>query len=162
MNVVQKVPSKGFPCPGWVQVVRAPLTAAERVVMREGESCRSPAMVHRLLAPRLNREVGEVMIAIGVDGRNRVRYMSEVSRGGLHGLAVSARDILRPMVAVGASAFVLVHNHPSGDPTPSLEDIAMTRAVQAAADVVGTPLLDHVILTVDAWSSLRELGLMGS
>ena len=57
-----------------------------------------------------------------------------------------------------ASAIVLVHNHPSGDPTPSPEDVAMTRAVAAACDVVGVPLLDHVVVARGGASSLFERG----
>lgn len=65
------------------------------------------------------------------------------------------------MVACGASAFVLVHNHPSGDPTPSPEDVATTRAVQKAARVVGAPLVDHVVVgSLTRYASLRDRGLM--
>ena len=66
--------------------------------------------------------------------------------GGLHGLHVGARDPLRLALRDGGSAFVLVHNHPSGDPAPSQEDVRFTSEVASAADVVGVPLLDHVIV----------------
>ncbi len=66
------------------------------------------------------------------------------------------RDVLSPALRDGASAIVLVHNHPSGDPTPSPEDIAMTRAVRSAGELVGIPLIDHVVVARGGASSLSE------
>jgi DNA repair protein RadC len=91
----------------------------------------------------------ESVILIGLNGKNRVIGVVEVSRGGMHGASLTPRDVLVPALVMGASAFVLAHNHPSGDPTPSREDIVMTAAIRAAADVVGCPLLDHVVVTAD-------------
>jgi DNA repair protein RadC len=73
---------------------------------------------------------------------------------------VGARDPLRAALREGASAFVLVHNHPSGDPTPSAEDIAFTAKVARAARIVSTPLLDHVIVTRNGRSSMLELDMI--
>ena len=123
---------------GWVLALRESASAYERGVVG---SAAHAAAVHALLRDRICRELVEVMYVLCLDGRNRVTVMSEVARGGLHGCAVSARDILRPACAVGASAIVLVHNHPSGDPTPSLEDVQMTGAVRSAAEAIGIPLV---------------------
>ena len=130
----------------WVLVARERPSEYERSILGTVEAASS---VHELVRDRILREPGEVMYAIALDGRNRVIAMCEVSRGGLHACAVTARDVLRPMVACGASSFILVHNHPSGDPTASPEDVKFTRVVRAAAEVVGTPLVDHVI--VGSW-----------
>jgi DNA repair protein RadC len=73
---------------------------------------------------------------------------------------ISPRDPLRAALREGASAFVLVHNHPSGDPTPSPEDISFTQKIAAAADVVATPLLDHVVVARSGYASLLDSGLM--
>jgi DNA repair protein RadC len=75
---------------------------------------------------------------------------------------VAPRDPLRAALREGASAFVLVHNHPSGDPTPSREDISFTAAVADAARVVATPLVDHVIVTRSEFASMLELNLLGA
>lgn len=69
-----------------------------------------------------------------------------VASGGIHGLHVSARDPLRIALREAASGFVLVHDHPSGDPEPSDEDVAFTRNVAGAAALVGVPMFDHVIV----------------
>jgi DNA repair protein RadC len=83
-----------------------------------------------------------------------------VAAGGLHGLHVTARDPLRFVVREAASTFVLVHNHPSGDPSPSEEDLAFTRAVVEGSVAVGTPLLDHVIVARRQSTSMLEAGVL--
>ena len=108
--------------------------------------------------PRLAALDHEEVWVLGLDGRNGLRAARCVARGGLHGCALTPRDVLRPAVRDAASAIVLVHNHPSGDPEPSPDDVKMTRAVAAACDVVGIALLDHVIVARGGASSLLELG----
>ncbi|HSN96959.1 MAG TPA: JAB domain-containing protein, partial [Candidatus Nanopelagicales bacterium] len=94
--------------------------------------------------------------------RNGMRGARRVAQGGQHGCSVSARDILRAALADAAAAMVLVHNHPSGDATPSPEDVEMTRSLAMAGFVVGVPLIDHVILAPDGhYASLLDLGLLG-
>jgi DNA repair protein RadC len=106
----------------------------------------------------------EEVIAIGLDGQNHPIGVVKVSQGGLHGAALTPSDTIRPLVAMGASAFVLAHNHPSGDPRPSEDDIAMTRALKTAAGCVGISFLDHLIIGSvrggGKWNSLREMGIM--
>lgn len=130
---------------------------------RPRERLRKPAAVATWFNSRLGRLDHEEMWVLALDGRNGLRGTRRVAQGGLHGCSVTARDILRAALAYSASAVILIHNHPSGDPAPSMEDLAMTRAVAAAADVVGTPLIDHVIVTgTGAYVSLRELGALAS
>jgi DNA repair protein RadC len=73
---------------------------------------------------------------------------------------VGVRDVLRVALREAASSFILVHNHPSGDPTPSEEDVAFTRTIAAGAVLVGTPLVDHVVIAREHASSLFDLGLL--
>ncbi|AGP41525.1 JAB domain-containing protein [Sorangium cellulosum] len=104
------------------------------------------ADIARIYADRLGGLVYEVMLAIALNGRNEFMAELELARGGRHGAALTVTDALRPVVRAGASAFVLVHNHPSGDPMPSPEDIALTTAMKRAADLVSIPLVDHIII----------------
>jgi DNA repair protein RadC len=97
-----------------------------------------------------------------LDGYQSLRAARRVAVGGLHGLSVRPRDPLRLALRDGGSAFVLVHNHPSGDPTPSTEDLRFTRELAAAAEVVGVPLLDHVIVARGGYVSLLDRGLLAS
>jgi DNA repair protein RadC len=117
--------------------------------------------VAALMRPRLAHLDHEEMWLIALDGQNGLRAIRRIAQGGLHGCSVSARDILRSALVEAASAIVLVHNHPSRDPTPSAEDIAMTRIVQEAGDVVGVPIVDHVVVAGDRHASMLDLGLLG-
>jgi DNA repair protein RadC len=92
-----------------------------------------------------------------LDGRNGLRAARRVASGGIHGLHVSVRDVLRIALREAASAFILVHNHPSGDPTPSGEDQTFTAAVTEGANLVGCPLLDHVIVARQRASSMIDV-----
>lgn len=147
--------------PAWVLVVRENLSKYEATVLQEDAQVLTSAAVSKLLAPRLGQEEVEVMVLIALDGQNHVKHLAEVSRGGMHGLSVAAKDILRLALVSGATAFILVHNHPSGNTTPSPEDVAMTRVVAEAGDVIGCPLLDHVILAGDGrHTSMVDRGIM--
>jgi DNA repair protein RadC len=79
-----------------------------------------------------------------------------VARGGVHGCGLLPADVLRPVLRCAASAFILVHNHPSGDPTPSKDDVVMTNALHQACLAVGVTLIDHVIVSRGGSYSLAE------
>jgi DNA repair protein RadC len=96
--------------------------------------------------PRLSQLLHEEVWVLCLDARNGLKRADRVGQGGVHGCGLQASDILRPAVRCGASALVLVHNHPSGDPTPSQADIEMTAQMAQAAELLGIPLLDHVVI----------------
>lgn len=127
---------------------------------RDGESFGNAAVVDAWARPKLSVLEHEELWALALDGRNRLRAARRVAVGGLHGLHVQTRDVLRSMVREAASAFVLVHNHPSGDAWPSEHDLTFTRRVAEAGLVVGTPLLDHVVIGSPGYTSLLELGAL--
>ncbi len=104
----------------------------------------------------------EELWILSVDGLHALISARLVAAGGLHGLHVSARDIVRVAIREGATGFILVHDHPSGDPTPSDEDIAFTQAVANAADIVGTALLDHVVVARGSFVSMLNEGLLAA
>lgn len=110
--------------------------------------------------PRLCTLYYEELWLLALDGHHGLRAARRVASGGIHGLHVASRDALRVALREGASAFVLVHDHPSGDPTPSPEDLAFTRAIERAAALVGTPLLDHVVVARRRAISMLEVGLI--
>lgn len=88
----------------------------------------------------------EELWLLALDGQSELCGARRLASGGRHGLSVSARDVLRAALLEGATAFVLVHNHPSGDPKPSAEDVAFTHRVFVGSEAVGMPLLDHVVV----------------
>jgi len=119
-----------------------------------------PEAVYRWASARLLPLDYEELWVLVLDGRNHLRASKMVARGGVHGLHVAARDILRVVLREGGSAFVLVHNHPSGDAGASAEDITMTKDLYEAAKRVGTPLLDHIIVARSGYVSLKTDGVI--
>lgn len=143
---------------GWVLVIRDNASESERNAYGHAPDSRAVAA---LVGPRINQEVCEVLYVLHLNGQHRVIGMTEVARGGLHGISsISARDIFRAACAQGASAIICVHNHPSGDPTPSQEDIAFTVNIKEAGEVLGIPVLDHVVVSTTGYRSLLDMGLM--
>ncbi|MCS6900286.1 MAG: JAB domain-containing protein [Myxococcales bacterium] len=108
---------------------------------------------------RLGHLSHEELWMLALNGRHGLLAARRLSQGGAHGCAIGVADVLRTALRVGASNFVLIHNHPSGDPTPSAEDARMSLEVARAARIVGLTLLDHVVVGADRHASLFELGL---
>jgi DNA repair protein RadC len=110
--------------------------------------------------PRLGGLRHETMLAIALDAQNHAITEIEIAKGGRHGLSITPADCFRPLLRVGASAMLVIHNHPSGDPQPSAEDIGFTRAIAAIGELVGIPLVDHVVIAANGggYRSLLDLG----
>jgi DNA repair protein RadC len=124
----------------------------------EPTSVASLADVERWASPRLCQLEHEELWLLCLDANNGLKAEVEVARGGALGCSLTPADVLRPAVRNGASAIVLVHNHPSGDPTPSRDDLTMTRALLRSCRVVGIPLLDHVVVSRRGARSALEPG----
>ena len=118
--------------------------------------------VAKVYAPRLSADRVESVWVVGLDARGRARVEREIARGGPSHCPVSPGDILRVLVLNGCPTGILLHNHPSGDPTPSLEDLQLTNRVVAGAEILGLTLLDHVIVGVGRWYSFLDEGLLGA
>lgn len=116
---------------------------------------RSPERVHRLLQPRLRGLVRETFLVLLLDGKHRLEQVQTVSVGTLTSSLVHPREVFAPALVARAAALIAVHNHPSGDVEPSADDLEVTRRLIAAGRLVGVPLLDHVIVTDEAYLSLR-------
>jgi DNA repair protein RadC len=141
-------------------MLRERCSPAEREALR-GARANSSASVAAIVGPRIATECVEVMYALGLSGVNEVIWLHEVARGGRSSQCVYPADLFRVACATSASAIVLVHNHPSGDPTPSPEDLAMTKRIVEAGAVLGIPLVDHVILAPSGkYSSMLDLGVL--
>ena len=138
----------------WVRVVRERTTSYEA-----RPRCGTPGDVARLVLAEHADGVTESMWVVCLDATCRAVAVAEVAKGGVGAVATSVADIFRPAIAVGAHAVVLAHNHPSGDPTPSAEDRAMTTKVREGGELLGVPLLDHVVLTSGGgWHSFADEG----
>lgn len=110
--------------------------------------------------PRLVPLRHEEVWLLCLDSRNALRSTRRVAQGGRHGCALLPADVLRPAIEEAASAIVLVHNHPSGDPTPSHADRTMTRTLGEACEILGMVLMDHIVVAQQGSASLRQLGVL--
>jgi DNA repair protein RadC len=127
----------------------------------EGTPIRDPSDVFRHFHARLRDAARECFLALLLDGRHRLLREELVSQGTLTASLVHPREVFRPALRACAAALVLVHNHPSGDPTPSPEDREVTRRLARAGELLGVAVVDHVIVAERGYRSLREEGAFG-
>ena len=120
----------------------------------------SPRDVYNLLGPSLREEKREHFVAILMDTKNGVLRTKTVSVGDLSSSVVHPREVFAEAIRHSAASLIVAHNHPSGDPTPSPDDISVTRRLQEAGELLGIELLDHVVLGDNRFVSLKEKGLM--
>jgi len=119
-------------------------------------SVRSPSRVLRLLEDEVRGAEQERFFVLLLDGKHALRRIELVSLGTLTTSLVHPREVFRPAVRAAAAAVVCAHNHPSGDPEPSAEDVEVTRRLLDAGKLLGIPVLDHVVLGDGRFVSLRE------
>jgi DNA repair protein RadC len=112
------------------------------------------------LRSAMAHEAAEQVRVLFLDRKNGLMRDEVQSRGTIDAAALYPREVVKRALELGAAALILVHNHPSGDPTPSLEDVAITKAVIAAAEPLGLVVHDHIIVGRDRTASLRGLGLI--
>lgn len=127
--------------------------------MPKDKAC-NPNEVFNLLKDELRDEKREHLIELLLNNRCQVESKITISIGALDSTAVNPREVLSYAIRRGAAGIILVHNHPSGDPEPSTEDLAATRRIQQAADIVGIRLLDHIIIGDNSFCSMKESGYM--
>jgi DNA repair protein RadC len=109
---------------------------------------------------RLARNTQEEFWVLACDTKNRVTSESMITRGTLDASFVHPRDVFAFAILANAASIILVHNHPSGDPEPSPEDIALTRRMADGAHLLGIPVLDHLIIGAATYVSLAERGVV--
>jgi DNA repair protein RadC len=119
-----------------------------------------PSSVGRYLIERLLAETQEVMGGLLLDAKNRLVKDAPLFRGTLTHAAVAPGPLFRQAILAGAAGMILYHNHPSGDPEPSPEDLATTKRFLAAGREIGIEVKDHVIVGRGRWVSFHERGLL--
>ena len=95
---------------------------------------------------RIGNADTEHMIAILLDGQNVPLAVHTIAVGGMHGVCLKARDVFKAAIVHNAAAIILAHNHPSGNSTPSHEDRVFTSKIHDAADIIGIPIVDHIVV----------------
>jgi len=141
--------------------VAAAVELGRRTLVRtalERPRYQTPQQLACYLLPQYGAANVEQFGIVLLDTRHRVIRIRLVSIGGLDATVVQPRDVFREAAAVGASAVVLFHNHPSGDPSPSSDDFALTQRMVDAGDIMGIDVLDHLILSEQRYYSMVEAG----
>jgi len=148
-------PTRPYNIPGFrIALVREPgVKLAERPQMK------MPADAARVFAQYLGDSDREVFVIALLTVRHRILGVHTVSVGSLSSSLVHPREVFKPAILSGSAALVLAHNHPSGDPDPSAEDIALTRRLASAGTLLGIEVLDHLVIgEAGRFVSLRERG----
>jgi DNA repair protein RadC len=118
----------------------------------------NPADAVAALSAILSAEPSEVFGVLCLTTRHRIIGYHEVSRGALDATIVHPREVFRAAILANAAAIILAHNHPSGDPTPSNDDRDLTRRLVEAGNLLGIPVLDHIVIGDGQHVSLRASG----
>ncbi|HLS47205.1 MAG TPA: DNA repair protein RadC [Gemmatimonadales bacterium] len=121
---------------------------------------REPEDIVRRFSARLRDLPVEEFHLLALDSQSRVLREVLVTRGLLNSSLVHPREVFRPAIAEAAAGIIVVHNHPSGDPTPSAEDRAVTRQLVAAGQLLDLPIYDHVIIAGDRFTSFASAGML--
>jgi DNA repair protein RadC len=129
-------------------------------VGRERIQITSPRVLAEMLLPQYGSRAVEQFGIVLLDTKHRVLRTTVVTVGTVDASIVHPREIFREAASAGAAAIVLFHNHPSGDPEPSQDDVVLTRRVAAAGILMGIDVLDHVILADARYCSMREKGFL--
>ncbi len=124
-----------------------------------------PQSIYRFFAPQLGHLVQEQVVVAVLDSRLCHMGTTVISMGTANEASAHPRDIFRPVITRGGAGFILIHNHPSGNPTPSRADEAVTKRISGAAELMQIPFHDHVIIGKpspgrNAYFSFREAGLI--
>jgi DNA repair protein RadC len=166
-RLAARPPAELLRVPGVGPAKGARLLAALELGHRLGRELRPPSTrirepqdVVRWVAPRLRDLAVEEFHVLALDTQSRVLRDIPITRGLLDSSLVHPREVFRAAIAEAAAGVILVHNHPSGDPTPSAEDRAVTRQLAAAGQVLDLPVYDHVIVAGDRFTSFAQAGLL--
>jgi len=121
-----------------------------------------PADLHEIgkLLFNFESQAEEVFAIVTLDAKNNITGAFEVSRGALSSSIVHPREVFKRAILQNASSIALMHNHPSGDPEPSSEDLQMTKRLEEAGKILGIRILDHIIFGDDYFFSFKEEGLI--
>ena len=121
-----------------------------------------PEQVYQLVSPRLLNQGNEFLVGLYLNRRRHLIQMDLITKGTDWMTIVDPKQIYHKALLCRASGLILVHNHPSGDPTPSDQDLLITREVYTVGSILRIPLLDHIVIGGDSYVSLAALGLLTS
>jgi DNA repair protein RadC len=143
--------------------IAAAVELAKRISALKNENhnkINSPIKAVELLSPEMRFLKQEVLKAVLLDVKNQVIAVPEISRGGLSSSIVHPREVFREAIRRSSAALILVHNHPSGDPKPSADDLNITKRLVKTGEIVGIKVVDHIIIAGENYLSFKEENLI--
>jgi DNA repair protein RadC len=149
--------------PAKVAQIKAAFELGRRLSSKEPELkqvIKSPLDVYNLLKDRTRYYDREHFMAVFLNTKNHVITVETVSIGSLNSSVVHPRELFKNSIRRSAAALILAHNHPSGDPAPSTEDIDVTQRLAEAGNIIGIQVLDHIIIGEKGFVSLKEQGII--
>jgi DNA repair protein RadC len=160
LDELRRLPGIG---PARAVQLKAALEVGRRAMLPEpltGYQVRCAEDVARLLQAELAQGEQEAIHVFGLDARHRIRCRHIAAIGQVDRVQVAIADVYRPLVREGMAAALVAHNHPSGEPTPSPQDQQLTLRLQQVGQMLGIPLLDHIIVAKGGHFSFSESGLL--
>lgn len=144
-----------------IKAVYETMTVKEDITnyLKTGTRYTAPQQVYETFRFLMN-ETKEIFMTLHLDGKNRIVCIDLVSIGSLNQSIVHPREVFKTALLSNAAAVICLHQHPSGDPAPSSEDISITKRLKEAGAIMGIRLLDHIIVGEDSYTSFVESGLM--
>jgi DNA repair protein RadC len=142
--------------------IKAAIELGRRLAVESPEerpTIHSPADAAGLVQYEMSALICEELWVMLLDTRNHVQHIEKMYRGSLNSSMVRVGEVFKPALQRSAAAVIIVHNHPSGDPTPSPEDVALTRAVIQAGKLLDVDVLDHLVIGRGRFISMKEKGL---
>jgi DNA repair protein RadC len=143
--------------------IKAMVELGKRLAASIGEGrpiIRNPRDAAELLMPELRDAPQEHFKAVLLNTKGEVLKVKDITVGTLDSSLITPRDLFRVAIAANSASVIVAHNHPSGDPTPSQDDINVTHRLAQAGQMVGIEVIDHIIIGDGIWVSLKERGLM--
>ena len=145
--------------------IKAALAIAKRLTaktsLKPGQQFKRSNDIYDYFHEQLRGKKQEVFLAVLLDNKNRIiKTESDVSAGSLTSSIVHPREAFKAAIRESAASVIFVHNHPSGDPEPSKEDIQITHRLVEAGNIVGIKILDHIIIGNEQYVSFKDRGIM--
>ena len=131
-----------------------------RAAASEGLSFSDPATIAMYYMEEMRHHKQEIMKLLLLNTKNKLISENDISKGTINWAVISPRELFVEALQKNAVSIILIHNHPSGEPTPSREDILMTKRIVEAGRMIGIDLLDHIVIGNNCYTSLREKGLL--
>lgn len=141
-----------------IQLARA--FDADKLTLKEQQKASCPDAVARLLMPDLRHLKQEVLVVVALDTQNNPIAREEIYRGTLNASVIHAREVFAYAIEKRAQSIILAHNHPSGDPEPSDDDIRTTKRLMESGKLLDISVTDHIIIGDGIWYSMKQEGIL--